>query len=66
MRLATLILLGALLSGCAGVQPGTRSHNRQEIPPGPGMLSGDDGQFVIYRKKDTDSDKAAPDTTGKN
>jgi hypothetical protein len=39
-----LLLLGA----CADVKPleYTEIH---EIPPGPGLLSGEDGEFVLYQ-----------------
>jgi hypothetical protein len=39
----TLLLLGA----CADVKPleYTEIH---EIPPGPGLLSGEDGKFVLF------------------
>lgn len=41
---AALLALGA----CAEVQPldYTEAH---EIPPGPGIFSGEDGAFVLYR-----------------
>lgn len=51
MRVA-LVLLAGLLVACSGIEikPGEVSHNRREIPPGPGLLSGSDGEFVIYRQ----------------
>ena len=37
----------------------TRARNRRDIPPGPGILSGDEGEFVIYRVKRTPPAKKA-------
>lgn len=49
-RFQTLALTGALLlllGACAEVKPFeyTEIH---EIQPGPGLLSGDDGEFVLF------------------
>ena len=51
MRIA-LMLLAGLLVACSGVEikPGEVSHARREVPPGPGLLSGSDGKFVIFRQ----------------
>ena len=40
-----------LLVACAGVEmkPGTKSHARRDIPPGPGILTGEQGEFVLFR-----------------
>lgn len=39
------------LTGCGTVshQP-LAVHQATEIPPGPGLFSGDDGEFVIFRR----------------
>lgn len=51
MRFCSTLLAGLLLAACSGVEmkPGDRSHRRQEVPPGPGLLSGEQGEFVIFR-----------------
>jgi hypothetical protein len=41
-----MILLAA---GCAHMQP-FEFQEIDEIPPGPGLFSGDDGEFVIFRR----------------
>ncbi|MDH3231373.1 MAG: hypothetical protein OEN55_16400 [Alphaproteobacteria bacterium] len=45
--LLALAVLAAGLVACSGVEPfaNTESH---EIPPGPGLLSGEDGEFELY------------------
>ena len=47
-----LMLLAGLLAACSGIEikPGEVSHARREVPPGPGLLSGSDGEFVIFRQ----------------
>ena len=44
-------VLCALLSACSGVEmkPGDQPRNAREIREGPGMLTGADGEFVIFR-----------------
>lgn len=51
MRLLPVLLAGLLLTACAGleIRPGERSHARRDTPPGPGLLTGKEGEFVIYR-----------------
>ena len=50
MRVTAILLLGLLLAGCGWeIKPGERSHARREIPPGAGLLTGQDGEFVILR-----------------
>ena len=49
--LLVLILVIALsVAGCSQWKP-YRPPESREIPVGPGLLSGEDGEFVIYRKK---------------
>ncbi len=48
LRAALLVLCLAAL-GCAEMKPGDRPRNANDSPTGPGMLSGDNGEFVIYR-----------------
>ena len=47
-RLCAFGLTCLLIAGCAG-KP-FEPTKIDEIPPGPGLLSGDDGEFVIYRR----------------
>ncbi len=51
MRGLAAVLACALLLGCAGVEmkPGTKPHARRDIPPGPGILTGEQGEFVLFR-----------------
>ena len=51
MRALTTLLACLLLVACAGVEmkPGTKSHARRDIPPGPGILTGEQGEFVLFR-----------------
>ncbi len=51
MRIVLALLAALLVVACSGVEikPGEGSHARREIPPGPGLLSGSDGEFVIFR-----------------
>ncbi len=62
----TSIILLCLLVAACGVEmkPGTEARNRQEIPPGPGLLSGEDGEFVIYRVQRAPPAKQASDEEG--
>jgi len=66
-----LLLLGCCLlaSGCAGLEmkQGSKSMARREIPPGPGLLTGSEGEFVIFRLEGTKSaatDASAPSDQG--
>lgn len=42
--------LSGMLAACSGVKPFdyTAVH---EIPPGPGLISGDDGEFELYKRE---------------
>jgi hypothetical protein len=49
-RSGSLVLAGGLLfllGACAAVKPMAYTEIH-EIPPGPGLLSGEDGEFVLY------------------
>lgn len=56
--MAILIKLGLLagmimmlgLGACAVGKPFEQPTVVDEIPPGPGLFSGEDGEFVIYRR----------------
>ena len=50
MRCVAVVLAGLLLGACGlEIKPGERSHARREIPPGAGLLTGKQGEFVIFR-----------------
>jgi hypothetical protein len=49
-RLLLALLLVLLAAACEPTRLGEVSHNRREIPPGPGVLTGDDGVWTIYRE----------------
>jgi hypothetical protein len=55
-RNALLWVAALLVAGCAGITPYDPPDDR-ENPPGRGLLSGADGEFVIYQK----ADEADPD-----
>ncbi len=58
----TFVLLLCLFVTACGVtmKPGTEARNRQQIPPGPGLLSGEDGEFVIFRvQRDPPAEQAS-------
>jgi hypothetical protein len=45
-----LVLAGLVLAACADTKPYEPSYNPGDIPPGPGVLTGKDGDFTVYRK----------------
>lgn len=49
MRGLTAAMLLLALLACAGGEP-LEPTRADEIPPGPGLFSGEDGEFVIYRR----------------
>jgi len=51
MRALLLFALCLLAGGCADLdmKPGSKPMARREIPPGPGLLTGSQGEFVIFR-----------------
>lgn len=46
VRTGAGLMLAAMLSACAGQAFEYRSHN--EIPAGPGLMTGEEGAFVIH------------------
>ncbi len=61
MRSLAAILVCLLLVACAGVEmkPGKKSHARRDIPPGPGILTGEEGEFVLFRLEGEPSEEEA-------
>ena len=60
MRIVAAALACLLLGACGvEIKPGERSHARREIPPGPGLFTGQQGEFVIFRVED-EADAAEP------
>lgn len=55
-RFLALAVLTGTLAACSGVQPFeyTEVH---EIPPGPGLFSGETGEFELYRGNREDGGK---------
>ena len=53
LRLALVVGLAALLGACHGITPMQRYPvpGSEMDPNQPGLLSGDDGAFVIWQKK---------------
>lgn len=46
---STLCVLACLgLGACAGMKLGDTPNRTREIPPGPGLFSGSDGEFVLF------------------
>ena len=43
------LLLILLLAGCANYKP-IETYPSDEIPDGPGLFSGEDGKFIIFRR----------------
>ena len=51
MRLVAVVLACFVAVSCGGIEikRGETSHARREIPPGPGLFTGSEGEFVLYR-----------------
>ncbi|MDJ0683738.1 MAG: hypothetical protein QNJ84_03490 [Alphaproteobacteria bacterium] len=53
MRAIALIFCCLAVAACgAQIKAGDKSYANREIRPGPGVFSGDDGEFVIFRVED--------------
>lgn len=67
MRGAIVFAASLLLAACAGVEikPGEKSHARRDIPPGPGIFTGKDGEFVLFRLEEEpgEAETGEPDET---
>ena len=48
-RWLALAMLCGLLAACSGMQPFAYTEVH-EMPPGPGLISGEDGEFELYRR----------------
>ena len=48
-RWLALVLLPGMLAACSGVEPFAYTEVH-EIPPGPGLISGETGEFELYRR----------------
>jgi hypothetical protein len=48
--IAIALLLALLAAACEPTRLGEVSHNRREIPPGPGVLTGEDGVWTIWQQ----------------
>ena len=46
-----LLLAALLIAGCAGIEPYEPRDHREEGPE-QGLITGPEGEFVIYRKAD--------------
>jgi len=46
-----LLLVAMLVTGCAGIEPYEPRDHREEGPER-GLLTGPDGEFIIYKKAD--------------
>lgn len=57
-----LLLLAIILAGCAGEE--YSYVDDADLKPGPGLLSGDDGVFTIYRSTSTEPERGEQDPGG--
>jgi len=60
MRALLLFGLCLLVTACIGVEmkQGSKPMARREIPPGPGLLTGSQGEFVIFRLEEPSAGQA--------
>lgn len=51
MRAGVLLLACLVIAACSAIEikPGERSNARRDTPPGAGVLTGEKGEFVIFR-----------------
>jgi hypothetical protein len=51
------LLASAIVAACSGIEmkPGGEVRNSREIPAGSGLLTGRNGEFVIYRSDEDGS-----------
>ncbi|MGH6884603.1 MAG: hypothetical protein ACREGK_00840 [Geminicoccales bacterium] len=48
--LAVGLLAGALVAACVPIRPADPPRNNTEIPQGPGLFTGKDGELVILSR----------------
>ena len=54
MRTIIILVLCLLVAACGvTMKPGSEPRNRRDIPPGPGIMTGEQGEFVLYRLQRT-------------
>lgn len=51
LGLLCVVVIAAGLMGCGGKGETFEYHDISEIPEGPGLLTGDDGEFTVYDSK---------------
>jgi hypothetical protein len=56
--LLVIVLFSFLVAGCAGMKPYEPRNDREEGPQ-KGLFSGEQGEFVILRKAETDKQDQA-------
>ena len=49
LRMALLVLVFGVIAGCGQITPVAYTPTDQ-IQPGAGLLSGEDGEFTLYRR----------------
>ena len=60
-----VLLLCLLVTACGvTMKPGSEPRNRRDIPPGPGIMTGEQGEFVLYRVKRTPAKKTTTNKGG--
>lgn len=59
MRAGVLLFVCLAIAACSGIdiKAGQKPNARRDIPPGAGMLTGEKGEFVIFRAEDKTSAK---------
>ena len=60
-----LALSAAQLAACADYKP-MQPPNNSSIPEGPGLLTGTDGEWVLFRKQKEADDQEADENTGES
>jgi hypothetical protein len=61
IRKLWLVVTLLVLAGCGGGSQSFEYHAADDPPPGPGLFSGPDGVFTIYRSKG-EEDSSEPET----
>ena len=66
MRIRASLFSCLFFVACSGVDmsPGTTSHARRDMAPGPGLFSGNKGEFVILRIVDKSEERDSYDLSG--